>query len=170
VSNGVYCSTGAPGVARSCGDALPQFRMHQSGGPANDRFAASCCTVVHNPGIGLEMTRALVCCTEIQNGWLTSVSGVPASSPEFQRPDRRCFGVAGAGDAEIGIEARSPGCCTELQYWFWRVGLGLSGSPGLPAGVANPGRSARYRPAIPSLWGVADAGDGEIGFAAGECP
>src|ERR1035437_4681098 len=67
-ANGGYCSTGPPESPRSCEAALPQFRMLQGSGSANNRFSISCCTLVHDPGIGLEIARALGCCTEIQDG------------------------------------------------------------------------------------------------------
>src|ERR1035438_1485839 len=54
-----YCSTGPP---ESPGAAETPYRSSactKAAGAANDRFAASCCTVVHDSGIGLEIARAL---------------------------------------------------------------------------------------------------------------
>ena len=92
-----------------------QFRMHQSSGSANDRFAASCRTLVHYLGIGLEIAPSLGYCTGMQDGddeWLS------------------CFGVPGAlaGIADPGLSASVliGGCVA-----FWRIGLVRLSSMGI---------------------------------------
>ena len=66
------------GIADWCppGAVLLQFRMHQSSGSANDRFAASCRTLVHYLGIGLEIAPSLGYCTGMHDGddeWLFGI-------------------------------------------------------------------------------------------------
>ena len=49
---------------------------------------------------------------------------------------------------EIGIEVGSV-YCTEMQDQFWQVALGFSGGAAPRREVADPGRFAACRPAVP---------------------
>src|ERR1019366_3000533 len=89
---GVLLDGCPPESPRSCEAALPQFRMHQGSGSANNRFSISCCTLGalswNRPG-----NRTHPGMLHRNTGWmLTSGSWGPGPESRTEpspRPDRR---------------------------------------------------------------------------------
>ena len=63
---------------------------------------------------------------------------------------------------EIGIEVGSV-YCTEMQDQFWQVALGFSGGAAPRREVADPGRFAACRPAVPSASGRSEGAGAGVG-------
>jgi hypothetical protein len=127
------------GRLRNCGAALPQFRMKQSGGSASDRLAGlmlHCSTQSWNrPGNRNAPWDAAQKYRMDADEWLVGHLA-KNRGPNLPRVlIGGCVGVAGAGDAEIGFEARALGmlCCTAALVLAGRSRvMGCSGalSPG----------------------------------------